>query len=44
MKRILSATLLVGAEFLCFVVPASSQNSGEAAAIKQTALDYVEGW
>jgi len=44
MKRILSATLLVGAELLCFVAPASSQNSGDAAAIKQTALDYVEGW
>jgi len=42
MKQTLIALICI--MFLAVVSNANAQSAGEAAAIKQTALDYIEGW
>src|SRR5919199_3097869 len=41
MKKLYLIAVVV---LLCFVPEARAQSASDAAAIKQTALDYIEGW
>src|ERR687885_2060058 len=41
MKKLYLIAVVV---LLCFVPEARAQSAADAAAIKQTALDYIEGW